>query len=256
MGGALLAGLLRSGWANVTELAVVEPDVRQREALVAAHPGLVVAELPEPEMVGTDGSAVLAVKPEAAEPACRVLAMAGVTRLLSVVAGLPAQRLEACFRADVSVVRAMPNTPALIGRGISAMAGGSHVRSSDLDWAESVLSSVGTVVRMPERLIDVATGLSGSGPAYVFLIAESLIEAGVLGGLPRDVSQALAVGTLQGASALLAESGESPEVLRAAVTSPGGATAAGLRALEARAVRSAFLEAVAAATERARQLGR
>ena len=112
------------------------------------------------------------------------------------------------------------------------------------------------MVRLPERHLDAVTGLSGSGPAYVFLVAEALIEAGVLSGLPRDLSRTLAVETLLGSARLLAETGEAPETLRAAVTSPGGTTAAGLRALEARAVRSAFLEAVASATERSRNLAR
>ena len=112
------------------------------------------------------------------------------------------------------------------------------------------------MVRLPERHLDAVTGLSGSGPAYVFLVAEALIEAGVLAGLPRDVSRTLVVETMLGSAKLLAETGEEPEALRAAVTSPGGTTAAGLRALESRAVRSAFLEAVASAAERSRNLAR
>ncbi len=114
---------------------------------------------------------------------------------------------------------------------------------------------MGTVVRVPEKLLDAVTGLSGSGPAYVFLVAEALIDAGVIAGLPRDISERLAAQTLLGAARLLIESGDSAEQLRAAVTSPGGTTAAGLRVLEERAVRAAFFDAVAAATERSRQLG-
>jgi pyrroline-5-carboxylate reductase len=154
------------------------------------------------------------------------------------------------------VVRAMPNTPALIGAGAAAIAAGSSAGEDELAWAERVLGSVGTVVRVPESLLDAVTGLSGSGPAYVFLVAEALIEAGVLAGLPRPVSSSLAVQTLLGAARLLAESGDGPEALRAAVTSPGGTTAAGLRALERAGVRSAFLDAVMDATERSRELGR
>jgi pyrroline-5-carboxylate reductase len=143
-----------------------------------------------------------------------------------------------------------------VGAGASAIAPGTSAGDADLAWAEEVLGAVGQVVRLPEHLLDAVTGLSGSGPAYVFLVAEALIEAGVLAGLPRDVSQTLAVQTLLGSARLLAESGDSAETLRAAVTSPGGTTAAGLRALEERGVRAAFLEAVMAATERSRQLGR
>ena len=150
----------------------------------------------------------------------------------------------------------MPNTPSLVGAGVAAMSGGGNAIGADLDWAEGILSAVGQVVRLPERHLDAVTGLSGSGPAYVFLVAEAMIEAGVAAGLPRDVSRDLVVGTLFGSAQLLAETGEDPAVLRAAVTSPGGTTAAGLRTLEFKAVRSAFIEAVAAATERSRQLGR
>lgn len=205
--------------------------------------------------IAADG-AVLAVKPESAEGVCRTLAAVGIPRVLSVVAGLAAARLEAALGPDVVVVRAMPNTPALIGAGVAGMSGGDGATSADLDWAEGILSAVGTVVRLPERHLDAVTGVSGSGPAYVFLVAEALIEAGVAAGLPRDVSQQLVVGTLLGSARLLSESGDDPAVLRAAVTSPGGTTAAGLRMLELKAVRSAFIEAVATATERSRQLGR
>jgi pyrroline-5-carboxylate reductase len=150
----------------------------------------------------------------------------------------------------------MPNTPALVGAGAAAVAPGAHAREDDLVWAEEVLGAVGTVVRVPEHLLDAVTGLSGSGPAYVFLVAEALIDAGVLVGLPRPTAAALTTQTLLGAARLLAEGDEGPEALRAAVTSPGGTTAAGLRVLEAGAVRSAVIEAVAAATARSAELGR
>ncbi|HVX22567.1 MAG TPA: pyrroline-5-carboxylate reductase [Acidimicrobiales bacterium] len=256
MGGALLAGLLgRGGWSPAT-VAVAEPDADRRDQLAAEHPGLTVLAAPEAGVVADDGGAVLAVKPDVAEGVCRTLGLAGVRRVLSVVAGLVAQRLEATLPDGAVVIRAMPNTPALIGAGVTAMSGGSHATAADLAWAEELLRAVGTVVRLPERQLDAVTGLSGSGPAYVFLVAESLIEAGVLAGLPRDLSRTLATETILGAARLMVETGDSPEALRAAVTSPGGTTAAGLRALESRAVRSAFLEAVAAAVERSRNLGR
>jgi pyrroline-5-carboxylate reductase len=254
IGGALVSGLVSAGWAAPEELGVVEPDEARRSELAGTHPGLVVAARAEPGAVDADGGVVLAVKPDLAEAVCVSLAPVAPHRLLSVVAGIPTERLEAVVGPDTVVVRAMPNAPVLIGAGVSASSGGSRATSEDLLWAEGILSAVGTVVRLPERLLHVVTGLSGSGPAYVFLVAEALIEAGVAGGLTRRTSRELVAGTLLGSARLLAAGDRSPEELRGEVTSPAGTTAAGLRALEARAVRSAFLEAVAAATERSRQL--
>jgi pyrroline-5-carboxylate reductase len=175
--------------------------------------------------------------------------------VLSIAAGVPIAALEDALGAGTAVVRAMPNTPALVGAGAAAIAAGSAATEGDLVWAESVLGAVGEVVRVPEVMLDAVTGLSGSGPAYIFMVAEALIEAGVLAGLPRDVSTTLTVQTLLGSARLLAETGELPEVLRAQVTSPGGTTAAGLHALESAGVRAAFLDAVRAATNRSRELG-
>lgn len=256
MGGAILTGLLaRAGW-QTADLAVVEPDAARRAELVVAHPGLHVVGNAEPGLADPEADAVLAVKPDVAEPACRALGVAGVRRVISVVAGIPATRLEAVLPEGSVVIRAMPNTPALVGAGMTAVSGGSFAHAADLEWAESVLAAVGRVVRVPERHLDMVTALSGSGPAYVCLLAEALVEAGVLGGLPRDLSATLVVETIAGTGRLLAETGERPEVLRAGVTSPGGTTAAALRALEARAVRSAFVEAAMAAAERSRNLAR
>lgn len=251
MGEALLAGLISADWAPVEELAVAEKVAARRDELASMYQGLVVVEEPIP----ADG-AIVAVKPGDVLDACRAVASAGTSRVLSIAAGVPLAALEAALGDGIAVVRSMPNTPALVGAGAAAIAGGSAATEDDLDWAERLLRAVGTVVRVPEHLLDAVTGLSGSGPAYVFLVAEALIEGGVLAGLPRDVSVELTTHTLLGAAKLLAESGSTPEVLRAQVTSPGGTTAAGLRALEAAGVRSALLEAVAAATERSRQLGR
>ncbi|MBW3556370.1 MAG: pyrroline-5-carboxylate reductase [Actinobacteria bacterium] len=251
MGEALLAGLLTARWAPVEDLAVAEPVAERREQLARRFPGLLVA----PEPVRADG-AVVAVKPADVEAACSAIVAAGPPmRVLSIAAGVPLRRLERVLGPEAKVVRAMPNTPALVGAGAAAISAGTSASPEDLDWAEGLLSAVGTVVRVPEVLLDAVTGLSGSGPAYVFLVVEALVEAGVLAGLPRDVSARLTTQTVLGAARMLAETGEAPEALRAAVTSPGGTTAAGLRALEAAGVRSAFLEAVAAATGRSRELG-
>jgi pyrroline-5-carboxylate reductase len=249
MGEALVAGLLAAGWAQPGDIAVVEKVAARRQELAKAYPGLQVLDAAEPAQ-----GAVIAVKPGDVQAACQSVA-GHADRVLSIAAGVPLAKLEGWIGAGTPVVRAMPNTPALVGAGASAIAPGTSATEADLDWATEVLGAVGVVVRLPEHLLDAVTGLSGSGPAYVFLVAEALIEAGVLAGLPRDVSTTLAIQTLLGASRLLAESGDSAEELRAGVTSPGGTTAAGLRALESRGVRSALLEAVMAATERSRQLG-
>jgi pyrroline-5-carboxylate reductase len=256
MGSALLGGLLRSGWVEVGDVTVVDPLDERRAALEIEFPGLRTVAAPEPGLLSVAGErvggAVLATKPDAAEGACRALGVSGVTRVLSIVAGVPAQRLEQALGGQPVVVRAMPNTPALVGAGMTAISGGSFVTSADLAWAEDILSAVGAVVRLPEHQLDAVTGLSGSGPAYLFLVAEALMEAGVQMGLSREVSRTLVVETMLGSAALLKETGRDPADLRAEVTSPAGTTAAGIRVLEARAARSAFMEAVAAATERSR----
>jgi pyrroline-5-carboxylate reductase len=248
MGEALVGGLLANGWAKADEITIVEKLDHRRRELTARHQGLQVSD----EAVRADG-AVVAVKPSDVQAACEGLE---AKRVLSIAAGVPLSAIEGWLPAGTPVIRAMPNTPALVGAGAAAIAPGSSAKDDDMAWAEEVLSAVGVVVRLPEHLLDAVTGLSGSGPAYVFLVAEALIEAGVLAGLPRDVSVTLATQTLLGSARLLAESGDTAEVLRAAVTSPGGTTAAGLRALEQHGVRAAFLEAVMAATTRSRELGR
>jgi pyrroline-5-carboxylate reductase len=250
MGEALLTGLLAAGWAEPDELAVVEKLPDRRTTLEKQFPGVHVSAEPT-----TTEGAVIAVKPDDVESACVAVAAAGCHRALSIAAGVTLARLEGAFGGGLPVVRAMPNTPALVGAGAAAIAAGSTASEHDLAWAESILTAIGTVVRLPEHLLDAVTGLSGSGPAYVFLVAEAMIEAGVLVGLPRDASTVLATQTLLGASRLLTETGDTPEALRAMVTSPGGTTAAGLRALEAASVRAAFLDAVAAATARSKELG-
>ena len=256
MGAALAEGLLRAERVAPSGLLIVESAREQREALAARLAGVTIVSGLELEHVGPHSGVILCVKPDHAEAAARVAGACGATRLLSVVAGLATARIEAVMPGPVAVVRAMPNTPVLVGRGASAIAGGAHVTSADLEWAEGVLGAVGSVVRVTERNLDAVTGLSGPMPAYLYLVVEALIEAGVHQGLSREVSRQLVVDSFAGSAELLARSGESPEELRAQVTSPGGTTAAGLRVLESRAVRAAFLDAVAAAAERSRQLGR
>lgn len=250
MGEALVGGLLKAGGLRLDALRIVEPDLERRDALGAAFPGVDVVAEP-----GAAEGSVLAVKPSDVGAACAALAATGPSRVLSIAAGVTIAALEERLAPGSSVVRAMPNTPALVGLGAAAIAAGSAATEDDLEWAEELLGAVGVVVRVKEPLLDAVTGLSGSGPAYVFLVAEAMIEGGVLAGLPREVSHALTIQTLLGAATLLANADTGPEGLRAAVTSPGGTTAAGLRVLEGHGLRAAFLEAVSAATERSRALG-
>jgi pyrroline-5-carboxylate reductase len=249
MGEALLGGLIADG-RPAEAFAVAEVYEPRREELTDAYPGVAVVEAP----VAAAG-AVLAVKPYDVAAAASAVAEAGCKRILSVAAGITTGAIEEAIGSPLPVVRAMPNTPALVGAGVTAIAPGSAAGEHDLEWAEEILFGVGAVVRVKESALDAVTGLSGSGPAYVFLVAEAMAEAGVLAGLPRDLAETLAFETLYGAAKLLREADDGPADLRAAVTSPGGTTAAGLRELERAGVRAAFLEAVMAATQRSRELG-
>lgn len=250
MGEALLGGLLTGRWAEPGELAVVEKISDRRVELASRFPGVVVVEHPVEE-----ADAVLAVKPDDAAAAGVRLREAGVARVLSIAAGITTEALQAVLDDGARVVRAMPNTPALVGAGAAAIAPGSCATEEDLAWATSILEAVGTVVVCDEPMLDAVTGLSGSGPAYVFWLAESLLVAGVEVGLPTEMADALTRQTILGAARLLIESGEPPADLRAAVTSPGGTTARGIAELEARRTADAFIAAVRAATERSRELG-
>jgi pyrroline-5-carboxylate reductase len=257
MGEALVRGLLDSGWAQPQEVAVVEISPARRAELTAegglasCYPGIQVVDRDLPPAKG----AVLAVKPADIGVACRSLEGARVTRALSIAAGVTLRELEASCPPGCAVVRAMPNIAALVRAGATALSAGSMAGPEDVEWAAGIMRSVGLVVEVPEKLLDAVTGLSGSGPAYVFVMVEAMTEAGVLTGLPRPVARDLVVQTLLGSGQLLSATGQSAEELRAAVTSPGGTTAAGLRRLEAGGARSAFIEAVAAATARSQELG-
>ena len=255
MGTALVAGLLDAG-IDPDQLAIAEMDPARRRVLEEELVGVRVGPSAS-WVVGDADVVVVAVKPgdvgdvlEGARPA-----LGEHTLVLSIAAGVGLATLEAAVPGR-PVVRAMPNTPALVREGVAAIAGGTLTTDTHLETARRLLAAVGTVVVVAEPLLDAVTGLSGSGPAYVFLLAEAMIEAGVLNGLPRDVATTLVHGTIRGSGVMLTESGETAEQLRIAVTSPGGTTAAGLRALESRSVRAAILDAVSAATERSRELGR
>lgn len=253
MGEALVGGLLDAGW-EAESLAVAEVDADRRHVLEERFRGIRV--VPSPAWAIADADiAIVAVKPadvgDALEQA--LPSLGADTLVVTIAAGVRLATVEALVPGR-PVVRAMPNTAALVGRAATAVSAGRHATDAHLELAERVLGAVGVVVRVPEPHLDAVTALSGSGPAYVFLIAEALVDAGVLAGLPRATAETLTRETLLGASTLLAE-GETPEALRAAVTSPGGTTAAGLHVLEQRGVRGAILDAVRAAATRSRELG-
>ena len=249
MGLALVGGLVASGWADEASIVVIEALPTQRTVIAAQFPAATVLELPVP---GVD--TVLALKP------WLTVGVAGALdtprRVMSVAAGVTIGALEAVLPANTPVIRAMPNTPALVGAGASAIAAGRHASSDDLAWAGELLASVGVVEVVTEQQLDAVTGLSGSGPAYIFLVAEALIDAGVRVGLARSAAERLANQTILGAGTMLARGDASATELRAGVTTPGGTTAAGLGALEGHAVRAAFQDAVIAATARSEELGR
>ncbi len=254
MGEALIGGLIAAAWAPAGQLRVVEPVDERRDQLAKRYDGLALSATTD-DAAGDSGDVLVAVKPQHCEEVCRALAPLGPRRVLSIAAGVTTASLESWLPGGTRVVRAMPNTPALVGAGMAAISAGRHADTEDLGWASAIMASVGEVVVLAEDAMDAVTGLSGSGPAYVFLLAEALIDAGVAVGLEQGTADTLTRQTLLGAARLLAESGEAPAQLRANVTSPGGTTERGIGALEDGGLREIVARAVAAATARSRELG-
>jgi pyrroline-5-carboxylate reductase len=253
MGGALLRGLVHGGAYGAHEVLVVEP--------VSARADAITSELGVPVVPVSDGveasEAIIAVMPSDVEAVCRTIS--GVQRVLSVAAGVTIASIErwlsSADRALPVVLRSMPNTGSSVGFGASGLSGGSNVRPADIEWGLRILRAVGIAEVVPERELDAVTGIAGSGIAYLFLVAEAMVEGGVQQGLSREVAVRLCAQTIRGAGQMLVGEGADAAGLRRAVTTSGGTTAAGLRALEDRATRAAFMDAVAAATSRARELG-
>lgn len=248
MGEALIGGLLERGWCEPAEVRIVEKLAPRRAELAAKFAGVVI----DVDIVGAD--TIIAVKPDAVDDVCRALAAARCARALSIAAGIRLARLEANLAPNTAVIRAMPNTPALVGAGASAIAAGRAARAHDIAWARAILQAVGDVHVVDENDLDAVTGLSGSGPAYVFLFAEAMIAAGEHAGLSHELSVALTEQTLFGAAKLLKESSETPATLRRNVTSPGGTTAAGLAVFDEADFSGLVASVVRAATARSREL--
>lgn len=254
MATALAGGVVRSGaWdAGGVVASDVSPEALERFARETGGGRAASAAA----LAERCGIIVLAVKPAQVTDALAPLAGITAPRLLvSLAAGVPLARLESLLPATFRVIRVMPNTPALVGAGASAYSLGSRAVDADAAVAERLLGSVGLAVRVPEGQLDAVTGLSGSGPAYLCLVIEALADGGVAAGLPRSLALRLAAQTVLGTGRLVMESGEHPARLKDDVASPAGTTVEGLKALEARGIRSAFIEAVMAATRRARELG-
>jgi pyrroline-5-carboxylate reductase len=253
MGEAILSGLLRAG-STPEDLVVVEKRAERGAELTERYAVTVVDDLASAAHADT---VLLVVKPQDMGSVLDGLAphLRTGQLLVSLAAGITTAFVESRVPEGVAVVRVMPNTPALVGEGMSALSPGSACSAEQLAEAERLLTSAGRVVTVPESQQDAVTAVSGSGPAYVFYVAEAMIEAGVHLGLPRDVARELAVQTLLGASTMLRETGTHPSLLREQVTSPGGTTAAALRTLDDRGVRAAFLAALETARDRSRELG-
>jgi pyrroline-5-carboxylate reductase len=255
MAEALLRGILTAKRVRAAE--VIATDVREdRLAYLRSTYGIEVTT-DNAAAAGQADAVLLAVKPQIMRMALESIRKAVTDRhlLISIAAGVSTAAIADAFAGPVRIVRVMPNTPALVLEGASALARGAHATQADLDLARGLFEAVGTAVVVDESLLDAVTGLSGSGPAYVFLIIEALADAGVKMGLPRPTALALAVHTVRGSARMLLETGKHPAELKDMVTSPGGTTIAGLHALERGAVRASLMQAVEAATRRSQELG-
>ncbi|HBT48113.1 MAG TPA: pyrroline-5-carboxylate reductase [Peptococcaceae bacterium] len=252
MGGALIEGLLASRVVPAERIVVFDISRERLEELARKH-GIRPAA-GGPQVVEQADIVVVAVKPETVAGVLRTLSFKPSHLVISVAAGITLKQLEGWIGPGVPIMRAMPNTPALVREGITVLAGNGLVTPEQGKAALEIFASVGQALLLPEDQLDAVTGLSGSGPAYVYLFIEALADGGVLCGLGRDTALKLAAQTVLGAARMVLNTGEHPAVLKSQVTSPGGTTIAGLEVLENRALRGALMEAVRAAARRARAL--
>jgi pyrroline-5-carboxylate reductase len=251
IGEALLSGLLSSGWRDIVVTSRREErvaELRERHS--------VEATTSNPDAVRGAALVVIAVKPQDIEALLGEVGplVSPKQTVLTVAAAIPTAYIEARIADGVPVVRAMPNSPSTVHEGMAGIAAGAHAGEPQLALAEEVLMHLGRVVRVPENAMDAITAVSGSGPAYFALLAEAMIEAGILLGLSREISTTLVVQTMLGTAKQLRDEKMHPVELRESVTSPGGTTIAAIRELEQAGVRAAFLNAIQAAMTRAREL--
>ena len=254
MGESLLNGLLHAGW-DPSSIRVADSRQSRREEITAKY-GVWTGS--DSEAVEGADTVVIVVKPQDISELLADVSpiMTPGALVISLAAGVTTETIEKHLVIDHPVVRVMPNTAALVGEGMAAVCAGRDASEEHLERAEKILSAVGKVQVVPERYMDAVTAISGSGPAYVMFVAEAMIDAGVMLGLPRAIATELVKQTVYGSAKLLVESGEHPTVLKENVTSPGGTTAAALRAFEDHRVKAAFIDAMEAACKRSEELGR
>lgn len=256
MASALAGGLIEAGLATTDEILASDPSDAMRHAFAErVGPGSVTSD--NAEVARDADTLILAVKPQVMPAVLEALKVGSKPGPLfvSIAAGVPLAKLETGLGKAARVVRVMPNTPCLVGRGASGYSAGKLATSDDLQAVKTLLESVGIAFEVPETLLDAVTGLSGSGPAFVYTMIEAMSDGGVLAGLPRDIAHKLAAQTVLGSAQMVLATGQHPAELREAVTSPGGTTIAGLEALEQGGLRAAVLAAVKAAANRSRELG-
>ena len=256
MATALARGLVQAETVPATAIVATDPSVEARNVFAGEVPGAVVEADIASQVAQTD-VIFLAVKPQQIGPALASLrdAIRPQSLVVSIAAGITIERIADALPAGQRIVRVMPNTPCLIGRGVSGYSLGEHATAADGKLVATLLSAVGAAFEVPEGSLDAVTGLSGSGPAFVYSMIEALAEGGIAAGLPAELASELAMRTAAGAAEMVLQTGETPAVLRDRVTSPGGTTVAGLGVLTERGFKDAIVEAVQAAARRSAELG-
>ena len=255
MGTAILRGLVESGALPPNAIVAHDPNIK-REQMLALELGILCAQ--DNRLPASCPHVLLSVKPQMVDPVLEEIApvITDDTTIISIAAGITTRHIDSKLGGKGHIIRAMPNTPMLVGAGVSAVSAGPRATHEDVHWAQRLFAASGLAVVMDESTIDAVTGLSGSGPAYFFYFIEAMIQAGVAEGLDPDVAELLATQTCIGAGRLLAKTKKQPKELREMVTTPGGTTEAALKHMESENVHNAIAEAISRATQRSRELGR
>ena len=255
MGRAIIGGLLKGHDADASQINASRRSERALKLLSEQFPGINTTSNNIEAVTGAT-IVILAIKPQMVVKVIHEIKahVNDKTLIISVLAGITTETLQERFELNLPVVRTMPNTPALVDEGATAICGGTYASDSDLDAARAVFEAVGSVEIVPEYLMDAVTGLSGSGPAYVYMIIEALTDAGVKQGIPRPIAASLSAQTVFGAAKLVIDTGKHPAILKDEVTTPGGTTISAIAELESHGLRNMLINAVATATARSKEL--